>query len=117
MMLELDNVLNEWKEDADLDKVLVDESALKIACLHQKYLLYLNRFKSQHRKLVKSKKEFPIMDRKNNPDYIQIEEYISLQLDGIDSCERIIYAINQMSYNLSTIVKWRAFLKGSDELV
>jgi hypothetical protein len=115
-MIRLENVLEEWKTDSIIDKILIDESALKIACIHQKYLVFLNDFKRQKRLLKRKKSEFPVTDKRGNPEYIQLEELLAESDDGIESCEKIIYAINQMSFTINSIVKWRAFLKGSDEL-
>ena len=115
-MLKLDDVLNEWKTDSIIDKILIDESALKIACLHQKYLQFLNQFKAQKRFLKRKKGEFPVTEKRGNPEYIQLEELLAESDDGIDSCEKIISSINQMSFTINSVVKWRAFLKGSDEL-
>ncbi len=88
MMLNLNDVLSEWEFDSQLDKVLIDESALKIACLHQKYLVYLNQFKSQKRELTRRKKAFPAADRRLSSEYQELEELLAQQDDGIDYRER-----------------------------
>ena len=115
-MIRLHDVQNEWHTDAVIDKILIDESALKIACLHQKYLVFLNDFKRQKRLLKRKKSEFPVTDKRGNPEYIQLEELLAESDDGIDSCEKIIYAINQMSFTINSIVKWRCFTNGTDNL-
>ncbi len=113
-LLTLDEVIEEWKVDAVIDNILLDHSALKIPVLHQKYLQYLNEFKKQKRFVSRKKKDFPSVERRTSEVYKGIEELLAEQEDGIETCEKIIHAINGMSYNIGNIVKWRMFTQASD---
>ena len=113
-MMKLDDLLNEWKEDSIIDEILLDESSLKIACLHHKYVQYLADFKKQLRFLKQRKKDFPIPDRRGSTEYAEIEELLAQTEDAIDSIDRIIYAINQMSFNIKNTIQWRMWVKGVD---
>lgn len=115
-MLELSNVLGEWKEDSQIDNILLDESAMKLSQLHHKYLDYQSTFKKQHRALTRRKSEFPVTERRGNPKFAELEELISQQQDGIDATTEILKGIHQMGFNVSSAIKWRLFLKGSDVL-
>ena len=115
-MIEVSDIILEWKTDSKLDEILVDSSALKIACLHSKYVEYLLQLKKQLRSLKRKKKDFPISNRRGNDLYLSLEDKVSEHEDGIDMVEKIIYSVNQMSFTLNTIVKWRCHLKGVDVL-
>ncbi len=113
-MLDPNQILSEWKDDCQLDEILIDTSALQIACLHSKYVVYLTTLKKQLRYFKRKKKEFPATERRGSTEYSRLEELISEHDDVIDATERIIYSINQFSFTLNTIVKWRCHLKGVD---
>ena len=113
-MIEVSDIILEWKNDSKLDEILVDSSALKISCIHAKYLDYLLQLKKQLRSLKRNKKEFPVPQRRTNEAFLSLEEKISEHEDGIDTVEKIIYSINQWSFTLNTIVKWRMFSQGVD---
>ena len=115
-MLNPDDILREWKEDSVIDHILIDESAIRIPVLHAKYLDYLSAIRKQIRLLEAKKKSIPISERRNNPDVLSLDETIAEHKDCIDSLAKIIYAINQMSFTLSTVVKWRAFTSGSNTI-
>tara|TARA_R110002012_G_scaffold147361_1_gene305855 strand:+ start:317 stop:664 length:348 start_codon:yes stop_codon:yes gene_type:complete len=115
-MIRLKDVLKDWKEDAKIDEILIDSSAMRICCLHSKYLDMLGEAKRQLRVIKRKKKSVPISERRGNEQYMDLEEIESETEDILDTLEKIIYAVNQMSYNLSTITKWRMFLKGVDPI-
>ena len=115
-MLEPQKILEEWKEDSVIDNILIDESALKIPCLHSKYLDYLSAIRKQLRHLERTKKATPVAERRNNEEFSVLEEYISEHKDCLDHLEKIIYSINQMSFNISNIIKWRQFTNGTNQI-
>jgi hypothetical protein len=114
-MISLDDVLSEWKEDCKIDKVLLDESARQLPNLHAKYLDYHTQFQRQQRLLKRKKSEIPASDRRGNESYLQVEELLSQQQDAIDATNEILKAIHQMSFTISTMVKWRVFLNGTPD--
>ena len=113
-MIQVSEILDQWRTDSVLDEILIDSSALQIACLHSKYVDYLMTLKKQLRTLKRKKKDFPATERRGSDAYSQLEELVSEHEDGIDAVEKIIHSVNQMSYNLSTITRWRCHLKGVD---
>ena len=54
-------------------------------------------------------------DRRGNEAFSQLEELLAEQQDGIDATNEILKAIHQMSFTISTMVKWRVFLNGSPD--
>ncbi len=105
-------ILASWKKDCILDEVLIDESALKICVLHSKYLGYQSRLKKQLRSLLSKKKAFPAVERRESKEYANLMELIAQHEDVIENCSEIIKSINQMSFTLNTITKWRSFTAG-----
>ena len=49
-MLNLENILNEWSKDSEIDEHHLDRSSIQIAKLHSKYLQYLSIAKLQLKK-------------------------------------------------------------------
>ena len=113
-MVDPDQILLEWKKDCAIDEVLLDESSLKIPCLHSKYLDYLNQLKVQMRKLQNLKKSIPASDRRGNERYESICSQIDSHTDAIEHTEKIIYHINGMTYNIKNIIAWRQFTSGAN---
>lgn len=107
-------ILIQWQSDSKVDQILIDESSLKIACLHSKYLDFLMDLKSQLRTFKLQKKQWPVTEKRGNPDYEQLELNIDYYADGIDAVEKIIFSINQMSFNIRNVIQWRQFTNGSD---
>ena len=54
-MINLDQLLKEWKEDSKVNEVELDVSSLESPILHSKYVDYLYDLKKQQRKLARSK--------------------------------------------------------------
>ena len=54
-MINLDQLLEEWKEDSKVNEVELDVSSLESPILHSKYVDYLYDLKKQQRKLARSK--------------------------------------------------------------
>ena len=111
-MIDLGKIIEEWQTDCVIDEVLLDESSLKIPCLHSKYLDYLNQLKVQLRKLQNLKKSIPVADRRGNERYESICIQIDSHTDAIEHTEKIIYHINGMTYNIRNIISWRQFTHG-----
>ena len=42
--MDLQTITKMWKEDSQIDQVMLDEASLKIPQLHQKYMELLNEF-------------------------------------------------------------------------
>ena len=113
-MIRLSDILQEWKKDSVLDEILLDESSLKIATLHSKYVEYLTSITRQIRRLKAKKRDFPAVERRHSSEFAELEELIEEMNDALDAVDRIIYSINQMSFNIKNIIQWRCFLKGTD---
>lgn len=111
-MIDPGKIIEEWQADCVIDQVLLDESSLKIPCLHSKYLDYLNQLKVQLRKLQNLKKSIPVADRRGNERYESICIQIDSHTDAIEHTEKIIYHINGMTYNIKNIISWRQFTHG-----
>jgi ApbE superfamily uncharacterized protein (UPF0280 family) len=108
-MIRIDQVLADWSEDSKIDKILVDETALVIACRHQKYLDIQMRAKRQLRELKANRTKLI----RKTPEYIAHAELLAETEDIVEACEKIIYSINQMSFTIGSIVKWRMWSQGS----
>ena len=102
----------EWKQDSKLDQVLLDQSSLAVPCLHAKYVDILSEFKRELRHLEKQKKSIPITERRTTTNYQDILDQIDEYKDGIDAVEKIIHAINNISFLINSAVKWRIFMGG-----
>ena len=113
--LTLSRLLNEWRQDSVIDKILLDESSLKTPCLHAKYLEYLCALKKQGRELsLRKKSDFPAPERRNNPDYQRHEELSAQNSDAIEACTEIIQSINQRQWTIKNTIAWRQFVQGAD---
>ena len=111
-MIDPDKIIEEWQTDCVIDEVLLDESSLKIPCLHAKYIDYLRQLKLQLRKLQNLKKSIPASDRRGSERYESICSQIDSHTDAIEHTEKIIYHINGMTYNIKNIISWRHFTTG-----
>jgi hypothetical protein len=111
-MLRLDDILAEWDKDSVIDKIELDQSSLQTACLHAKYLRFMAEAKKQLRKCKSLKSSV----RRSGDDqkYRDLIELTSETEDLLDALERILQCLNQRSYTISNIVKWRMFTQGAD---
>ena len=110
--LETEDLVSEWKEDCQWDEILLDQSSIRIPALHSKWVAHLTHLKKQLRLLKTLKREC----RRGDEDYKTTEEKIASTTDAIDLCERNVYQLNQWTYNIGNIIRWRCHLKGVDVL-
>ena len=113
-MLRLDDVTSAWNDDCHIDKVLLDESSLVTPNLHAKYLDYLVQFKKQKVAFTKAKKGFPIVERRGNPQFEEIENRLTESELGIETTQEIIHSINQRQWIIKNTISWRMFVQGVD---
>lgn len=98
-MINLDQLIEEWKEDSKVNEVELDVSSLESPILHSKYVDYLYDLKKQQRKLARSKRSFPATERRNNSDYMELEECLAQTEDAIEACEKNIQGIRDRGYS------------------
>jgi len=113
-MIRLQLILDEWKKDSVIDKILLDESSLVTPNLHSKYLQHLMDAKKQLRSLNAQKRTFKATERRNNIDYQNIEEMHSETEDIITACESILTGIKDRMWSIKHTIDWRRFVNGSD---
>lgn len=132
-----------WKKDSQIDDVLLDNAALQIPQLHNKYLTLLSEYnllvkkKEQELKRIKhnrwlyySGKAAP-EEYENEPfphkvikadiqnwmgvdDKIQkVEMQIDYYLTVSDTLREILRQINQLTYNIKSAIEWRKFVGGN----
>ena len=131
-----------WKRDSVIDDVLIDQTALKIPQLHQKYLtlhseyVLLSKKKSQELKKLQHKKtlyysgratpeeyaepfEHKVM-KSDIPGWVAVDEEvqrIELKLEyyyaTIKVLEDILKQVHQLSFNIKNVIEWRRFVGGA----
>ena len=111
-LLDPSTISQEWQIDAQIDDTLLDESSMRIPCLHAKYLDYLATIRKQLRQLERKKKAIPAAERRSDDRYEKVCESIDEHKDAADYLEKIIYNINGMSYSIGNAIKWRMFNAG-----
>ena len=140
--MNLEEIQNLWKKDSKIDDVLLDEAALKIPQLHQKYLTLLSEFtllwkkKKQELKALQHKKwlyysgkaspeeyeeqpfEYKVMKSDVN-NWIAVDEQIQrveMQIDyyntTVNVLSEILKQVHQLSYNIKNAIEWRRFTNG-----
>ena len=140
--MDLDAILAMWKKDSKLDYTLLDEVALKIPQLHQKYLtlhseyVLLSKRKAQDLKKLEHKKrlyysgkaapeeyedqpfEYNVL-KSDVPSWVAVDEQVqSVELKyeyycaTIKALEEILRQVNQLSYNVKSAIEWRRFTGG-----
>ena len=131
-----------WAKDSQIDETLLDNAALAIPQLHQKYLTLLSEFtllwkkKKQELKALSHKKwlyysgkaapeeyedkpfEYKVMKSDVN-NWIAVDEQIQrveMQIDyynvTVNVLSEILKQIHQMSYNVKNAIEWRRFTNG-----
>lgn len=68
-LLDPSTISQEWQIDAQIDDTLLDESSMRIPCLHAKYLDYLATIRKQLRQLERKKKAIPAAERRSDDRY------------------------------------------------
>ena len=141
--MNLDAILEMWKKDSVIDQVLLDEAAIRIPQLHQKYLTLHSEYtlllkkKSQELKRLQHQKtlyysgkappeeyedqpfEYKLM-KSDVPAWVAVDEQVSaveLKLEyycaTIKALEEILKQVNQLSYNVKSAIEWRKFVGGN----
>ena len=139
--MDLEKILEMWKRDSVIDDVLIDQAAIKIPQLHQKYLtlhseyILLSKKKAQEYRTLQHKKtlyysgrakpedyeepfEYKVM-KSDVPNWVAIDEEVQrveLKLEyyyaTIKVLEDILKQVHQMSYNIKNVIEWRRFAGG-----
>ena len=140
--MDLEKILEMCKKDSVIDEVLIDEAALKIPQLHQKYLtlhseyLLLSKRKQQDLKRLQHKKtlyysgrakpeeyeepfEYKVM-KSDIPSWVAVDEEVQrveLKLEyyyaTIRALEDILKQVHQLSFNIKNVIEWRRFAGGA----
>ena len=140
--MDLEKILEMWKKDSVIDDVLIDQAALKIPQLHQKYLtlhseyVLLSKKKSQDLRSLQHKKTLYYSGRAAPEDYKEPFEYkvmksdvpnwvavddevqrVELKLEyynaTIKVLEDILKQVHQLSFNIKNVIEWRRFVGGA----
>ena len=141
--MNLEAILEMWKKDSVIDEVLLDQAALKIPQLHQKYLTLLSEYnllykKQAHKlKVLEHKKnlyysgrakpeeyedepfEYKVM-KSDVPSWVAVDEEVQrVELKQeyysatIRVLENVLKQVHQMSYNIKNAIEWRRFTSGA----
>ena len=110
--LDPSTIIESWSLDSQWDETLLDESSMKIPCLHAKYLDYLATIRKQLRQLERKKKAIPAAERRSDDRFEKVCVSIHEHKDAVDHLEKIIYNINGMSYSIGNAIRWRMFNAG-----
>ena len=131
-----------WKKDSVIDDVLIDQAALKIPQLHQKYLtlhseyVLLSKKKYQDLKKLQHKKSLYYSGRASPEEYDEPFEHkvmksdvpnwvavddevqrVELKLEyyyaTIKVLEDILKQVHQLSFNIKNVIEWRRFVGGA----
>ena len=140
--MNLEAILEMWKKDSVIDEVLLDQAALKIPQLHQKYLTLLSEYnllykKQAHKlKVLEHKKnlyysgrakpeeyedepfDYKVM-KSDVPSWVAVDEEVQrVELKQeyysatIRVLEDVLKQVHQMSYNIKNAIEWRRFTSG-----
>ena len=131
-----------WKKDSVIDDVLIDQAAIKIPQLHQKYLtlhseyVLLGKKKAQDLKRLQHKKtlyysgratpeeynepfEYKVM-KSDVPNWVAVDDEVQrveLKLEyyyaTIKVLEDILKQVHQLSFNIKNVIEWRRFVGGA----
>lgn len=142
-MIDLKTIQSEWKTDSKIDDLLLDETSMKIPCLHQKYLEYRSdisltlKRKQQELKFIKHKKSLYYLGKADPDEYLLKpfphkvlktdlgdwigvdEEYCKVELEveyytsALHTCDEILKQIHQISFNIKNTIAWRQFVSGA----
>ena len=141
--MNLEAILEMWKKDSVIDEVLLDQAALKIPQLHQKYLTLLSEYnllykKQAHKlKVLEHQKnlyysgrakpeeyedepfDYKVM-KSDVPSWVAVDEEVQkVELKQeyysatIRVLEDVLKQIHQMSYNIKNAIEWRRFTSGA----
>ena len=141
--MNLEAILEMWKKDSAIDDVLLDQAALKIPQLHQKYLTLLSEYnllykKQAHKlKVLEHKKnlyysgrakpeeyedepfDYKVM-KSDVPSWVAVDEEVQrVELKQeyysatIRVLEDVLKQVHQMSYNIKNAIEWRRFTSGA----
>ena len=139
--MNLEAILEMWKKDSKLDYTLLDEVALNIPQLHQKYLtlhseyVLLSKRKLQDLRKLEHKKKLYYLGKASPEEYTEPFEHHVLKSDApswvavdeqvqsvelkyeyycatIKALEEILRQVNQLSFNVKSAIEWRRFTGG-----
>lgn len=141
--MDLKTINEWWKQDSQIDEVLLDEASLRIPRLHQKYLTLHTEFtigqkrKAQQLKKLKHDKWLYYSGRADPDVYVEKpfphrllktdvhewvgvdEEVLAIEMEveyyntTIATLENILKQIHQMSFNIKNVIEWRKFVGGA----
>ena len=141
--MNLEAILEMWKKDSVIDEVLLDQAALKIPQLHQKYLTLLSEYNLLYKKQAHKLKvlehsknlyysgrakpeeyeeepfEYKVM-KSDVPSWVAVDEEVQkVELKQeyysatIRVLEDVLKQVHQMSYNIKAAIEWRRFTSGA----
>ena len=141
--MNLEKINEMWERDSVIDDTLIDQSAIKIPQLHQKYLTLLSEFsllqkkktqelkKAQHIKFLYYSGKAAPEEYEDAPfnykvlkgeawNWVNIDEdiqKIQLKIEYYNTVlrtlEEILKQVHQMSYNIKNVIQWRTFVGGA----
>ncbi len=142
-MITLDDVKDEWTNDAKIDSELLDEESLKIPQLHSKYLKYLSDVKllkikkeMEYRVLLREKfeyytgkadeevyKEKPFdlkilkqdlsLYMDSDPDIQVLSARINYYEEIMFFLEKVLHCLNNRGFQIKNSIDWQKFMQGS----
>ena len=141
--MNLEAILEMWERDSVIDEVLLDQAALKIPQLHQKYLTLLSEYNLLYKKQAHKLKvlehsknlyysgratpeeyedkpfEYKVM-KSDVPSWVAVDEEVQrVELKQeyysatIRVLEDVLKQVHQMSYNIKNAIEWRRFTSGA----
>lgn len=114
-MIRLSELHEKWREDCQIDQILLDQTTLEIPVRHSRWLELHHDSKTQLRKLETIKKSYSMKDRKSK-EYSELVDLIEETKQSVEMTAECIAFLNRMSYSINNIIKWRQFSTGVDAL-
>ena len=141
--MDLEQINEMWKRDSVIDDVLIDQAAIKIPQLHQKYMTLHREYslllkkkrlemrKMQHKKWLyysgkadpKEYEDEPFNHKVMKGDvgyWVDVDEDVQrceLKVEyysaTLKTLEEILKQVHQMSYNIKNVIEWRRFVGGA----
>lgn len=137
--MELEKIMDMWKNDCKMDGTNLDAESLKIPVLHSKYLtiytqekIALGELEKGYPEIFRKRREAVLSKNGKKPDYDisitrsdldkyyvdadqVIEKYkirIVQQKEKVEFLKEVLYSVNQRSFVVNNAIKWAKFQAG-----
>ena len=114
-MIRIKDLHEAWREDCQIDQILLDQTTLEIPVRHAKWLELHHDSKTQLRKLETIKKSYSMKDKKTK-EYAELLELVEETKQAVEMTAECIAFLNRTSYLINNIIKWRQFSSGVDAI-